>query len=113
MLLTICLAACPLSGTGEGILCMPCFACWSWERVASWLVGAGSERQVIAVVCGSGNGHVLIELWFLFVWLDTLCGEGGGPSTVVARDCCAWGSSVQNMLPCTVRFLGRAFDSVH
>jgi len=37
-------------------------------------VGAGSERQVIAVVCGSGIGDVLIiELWFLFVWLDTLC----------------------------------------
>ena len=50
-----------------------CFACWSCERVASWLVGAGSERQVIAVVCGSGIGDVLIELWFLFVWLDTLC----------------------------------------
>ena len=44
-----------------------------WERVASWLVGAGSERQVMAVVCGSGLGDVLIELWFLFVWLDTLC----------------------------------------
>jgi hypothetical protein len=36
-------------------------------------VGAGSERKVIAVVCGSGIGDVLIELWFLFVWLDTLC----------------------------------------
>jgi len=36
-------------------------------------VGAGSERQVIAVVCGSGIGDVLIESWFLFVWLDTLC----------------------------------------
>ena len=31
-------------------------------RVASWLVGAGSERQVVAVVCGSGIGDVLIEL---------------------------------------------------
>ena len=41
--------------------------------MASWLVGAGSERQVVAVVCGSGIGDVLIELWFLFVWLDTLC----------------------------------------
>jgi len=30
-------------------------------------VGAGSERQIIAVVCGSGIGKVLIELWFLFV----------------------------------------------
>jgi len=28
--------------------------------VASWLVAAGSERQVIAVVCGSGVGDVLI-----------------------------------------------------
>jgi len=36
-------------------------------------VCAGSERQVIAVVCGSGVGDVLIELWFLFIWLDTLC----------------------------------------
>ena len=62
-----------LSGTREGTLCMPLHACLSWERVANWLVGAGSERQVIAVVCGSGIGDVLIELWFLFVWLDTLC----------------------------------------
>ena len=36
-------------------------------------MGAGSERQVIAVVYGSGIGDVLIELWFLFVRLDTLC----------------------------------------
>jgi hypothetical protein len=41
--------------------------------VASWLVGAGPERQVIAAVCGSGIGDVRMELWFLFVWLDTLC----------------------------------------
>jgi len=27
MLLTFCLAACPLSGTGEGIFCMPCTLC--------------------------------------------------------------------------------------
>ena len=47
--------------------------CLGWERVANWLVGAGSERQVIAVVCGSGIGDVLIESWLLFVWLDTLC----------------------------------------
>ena len=30
-------------------------------------VGAGSERKVIAVVCGSGIGDVLIELWLLFL----------------------------------------------
>ena len=53
-------------------VCRAHFACLSWERVARWLVGVGSERQVIAVVCGSGIGDVLIELWFLFVWLDTL-----------------------------------------
>ena len=42
--------------------------------MASWLVGAGSERQIIiAVVCGSGIGDVLIELWFFFDWLNTLC----------------------------------------
>jgi len=41
--------------------------------VAGWLVGAGSERQVIAVVCGNGIGDVLIELWFFFDWLNTLC----------------------------------------
>ena len=87
-------------------------------------MGAGSERQVVAVVCGSGIGDVLIKLWFLFVWLDTLCekrcergvsvcGEGGDPSTVVARECCVWGSSVRDMLPCAVRFLGRALYSVH
>ena len=87
-------------------------------------MGVGLERQVIAVVCGSGIGDVLIELWFLFVWLDTLCewrcerkvsvcGEGGGPTTVVARECCVWGSSMRDMLPCDVRFLGRALDSVY
>ena len=27
MLLTFCLAACPLSGAGEDILCMPCTLC--------------------------------------------------------------------------------------
>ena len=41
--------------------------------MANWLVGAGSERQVIAVACGSDIGDVLIELSFLFVWLETLC----------------------------------------
>jgi hypothetical protein len=67
---------------------------------------------------------LLIELWFLFVWLGTLCekrcervvsvrGEGGGPFTVVARESCDWGSSVRDMLSCAVRFLGRALDSVH
>ena len=87
-------------------------------------MGVGLERQVIAVVCGSGIGDELIELWFLFVWLDTLCewrcerkvsvcGEGGGPTTVVARECCVWGSSMRDMLPCDVRFLGRALDSVY
>jgi pantoate kinase len=44
--------------------------CLGWERVANWLVGAGSERHVIAVICGSGIGDVLIELWFLiFGWI--------------------------------------------
>ena len=33
-------------------------------------MGAGSERQVIAEVCGSGIGDVLMELWFLlFCWI--------------------------------------------
>ena len=36
-------------------------------------MGARSERRVIAVVCGSGIGDVLIKSLFLFVWLDTLC----------------------------------------
>jgi len=87
-------------------------------------VGVGSERQVIAVVCGSGIGDVLIELWFTFVWLDTLCewrcergvsvcGESGGPFTNATRECCVWGSSMRDMLPCVVRFLGQALDSVH
>jgi len=31
----------------------------------------------------------------------------------VARECCVWGSSVRDMLPCAVRFLGQALDSVH
>ena len=40
-------------------------------------------------------------------------GDGEGSSTVVAREYCVWGSSVQDMLPYAVRFLGRAFlDSV-
>jgi len=34
-------------------------------------------------------------------------------SSVVARECFVWGSSVRDMLPCAVRFLGRALDSVH
>ena len=39
--------------------------------MASWLVGVGSERQVIAVVCGSGIGNELInELWFLFATMQ-------------------------------------------
>jgi hypothetical protein len=89
--------------------------------VASWLlVGAGSERQVIAVVFGSGIGNVLIELWFPFVWLDTLCERGvsiwcksGGPSTIVSRECYVWASSLWDLLLCAVRFLGRAMDFVH
>ena len=41
-------------------------------------------------------------------------GEGGSPSTVVARECCVWrSSSVRDILPCAVRFLGRALESVH
>ena len=32
-----------------------------------------TPRQATTVICGSGIGNVLIELWFLFVWLDTLC----------------------------------------
>ena len=31
----------------------------------------------------------------------------------MARECCVWGSSVRDMLPCAVRFLGQALDSVH
>jgi len=31
----------------------------------------------------------------------------------VTRECRVWGSSVRDMLPCAVRFLGRALDSVH
>ena len=41
-------------------VCRARFAGLSWERLANWLVGAGSERQVIAVVCGSAFGDVLI-----------------------------------------------------
>ena len=38
--------------------------------MASWLVAAGSERQVIAVVCGSGIGDVLLSRGsFLFGWI--------------------------------------------
>ena len=29
------------------------------------------------------------------------------------RECCVWGSSVRDMLPCAVRLLSRALDSVH
>ena len=69
MLLTFCLAACPLPGTGEDILCMPCTLCLlDFGESGQLVVGEGSDRQVIAVVCGSGIGDVLIELW-----LDTLC----------------------------------------
>ena len=30
----------------------------------------------------------------------------------MARECCVWGSSVRDMLPCAVCFLGGALDSV-
>ena len=33
-------------------------------------------------------------------------GEGGGSSTVVARECCVWEGSVRDMLPCAVSFFG-------
>ena len=92
--------------------------------MASWLVGVGPERQEIALVCGSSIGDMLIELRFLFCWLDTLCewrcergvsvcGEGGGLFTSVTKECCVWGSFMRDMLPCAVRFLGRALDFVH
>jgi hypothetical protein len=60
MLLTFYLAACPLSGLLGRVscVCRARCACLSWERVANWLVGAGAERQVIAVACGSGIGDV-------------------------------------------------------
>jgi hypothetical protein len=29
------------------------------------------------------------------------------------RECCVWGSLVRDMLPCAVRFLGRALYSLH
>ena len=64
-----CMSSFGYRGGRVSCVCRACFACWSWERVASWLVGAGLERQVVAVVCGSGNGDVLTELWFLLVWL--------------------------------------------
>ena len=54
-------------------VCRARFAGLSWERVASWLVCVGLERKEITVVCGSGIGDVLIELWLFFVWLDILC----------------------------------------
>ena len=73
MLLTFCWLRVPFLVPGRvSCVCRARVACWSWERVASWLVGAWSERQVIAVVCGSGIGDVLIELWFLlFVFWGT------------------------------------------
>jgi len=30
---------------GHLVVCRARFACWSWERVASWLVGAKSEAS--------------------------------------------------------------------
>ena len=63
MLLTFCWLRVPFLVPGRvSCVCRARFTCWSWERMASWLVGAGSERQVIAVVCGSGIGDVLIEI---------------------------------------------------
>jgi len=71
--LFVCLRVLFLVPGRTSCACRARIACLSWERVASWLVAAGSEKQVIAVVCGSGVGDVLIELWFLCVWLDILC----------------------------------------
>jgi hypothetical protein len=49
MLLAFCLAACPLSsGTGEGILCLPCTFCWFVLGESGKLVGVcrvGEERN--------------------------------------------------------------------
>ena len=46
MLLTFCLAARPLSGTGEGILCMPCTLCL--------LVLGESAYKVVVPFCSVG-----------------------------------------------------------
>ena len=83
--------------------------------MASWLVGAGSERQVIAVVCGIGD--VCDYRVVVPYCLETLCeercergvfvhGEGGGPSTIVFEE-------ARCGICCHVRFLGRALDYVH
>jgi|AntDeeMinimDraft_5_1070356.scaffolds.fasta_scaffold18265_2 hypothetical protein len=76
MLLTFCLAACLHSGTGENFcVCLARFAGWSRER--GQLVSGcrvREAREVIAVDCGSLTDDVLIQLSFLFVWLErALC----------------------------------------
>ena len=77
MLLTFCLAACPLSGAGEDILCMPCTLCLLVLGESGQLVSGcrvREAREVIAVDCGSLTDDVLIQLSFLFVWLErALC----------------------------------------
>ena len=46
MFLTFCLTACPLSNTGEGILCMPCTLCL--------LVLGESAYKVVVPFCSVG-----------------------------------------------------------
>ena len=45
MLLTFCLAACPLSGTGEGISCLPCTLCWLVLGESGQLVSGCRVRE--------------------------------------------------------------------
>jgi hypothetical protein len=53
MLLTFCLAACPLSGIGEGILCMLCTLC-------SFVLG---ESGQLVSGCWAGEARNSSSLW--------------------------------------------------
>jgi hypothetical protein len=125
MLLTVCLAACPLSGTGEGTLCIPCTlclfvlgesgqvvsGCWVGEAISScslWQWYWRCAYRVVVPFCLVGY-PLWVALWargFRLWWRWRpfhQCDEG----------VLCLGSSMRDMLPCVVRFLGRALDSVH
>jgi hypothetical protein len=43
---TFCLDECPFSGTGEGILCLPCTLCWLVLGESGQLVSGCRVREV-------------------------------------------------------------------
>jgi hypothetical protein len=125
MLLTFCLAACPIFGIGEGILCMPCTLCLLVLGESGQLVSGCRVREAISSSCSMWQWYwqcayrVVVPFFGRIPFVNSVV-SAGFPSVVEALPplwrgsvVCVWGSSVWDMLPCAVRFLGRALDSVH